>query len=238
MRISCSNEKNLDKCAFATAGSIVYYAEFSENYQVSESLGQQPAPVPRKPTFTARLRKQDDFYGEKVRISGRFVILENKRIHKSHPRFVSVWDLNLIKRVSLQKLSQQPAPATSKDTYIAYVTSLTKSDANFHDGVDCKLLEIRTSKHGNVEAGEMIIQSEYSESTEDQKLRINYKKLLPWSVEVTGDLSAEELKSYKVIFSAMDGGAAVPVTFEQMFDLPKEFEKVKSDNGGDDLLML
>lgn len=218
VRVSCVNEDKKDRCGFATAGSVVYYAEFNENYQTmdSGSEGQQPpVPTPRNPTFTARLRKKDDFYGEKVRISGRFMILENKRIHKSHARYVAVWDLDLIKRDSLTKLSQQPA-TTTKDIYVAYVTSLTGAEANFHEGIDCKLLEIRTVDYNGMKVGEMVIQRE---NGDDQKIFISYKKLLPWSVQVVGDVTGDDMKKYKLKFTGINKKTQ-EVTFEQLFDAP------------------
>lgn len=219
VRICCSNEDGRDKCAFATAGSVLYYAEFRDNYQLTNSLGQVP-DVPRKPTFTARLRKKDNFYGEKVRVAGSFVVLESKRIHKGDARYVSVWDLNMIKRDQLRQVPTK----TSKDAYVSYVTSLTKKDANFHEGIDCKLLEVRPSTHNGVRAAEMVIQAEVSESTEDEKVRVTYKKLLPWSVEVTGDLTDADMNSYKVTFTGLTDGQTADVTFAQMFDKAQEVE--------------
>lgn len=164
--ISCSRFKEVssfpDTCAFSTYGAVVYFAQIT-------------APTGDPVVKSMRLRKSGDFYGTRVSVVDRFVMLETERVTPTQDKMMMFWDVtNYTKPNSFsQQVEAQDIP-----TFTLMDMRIDERDNYF----DSKFLAatIETEEFLNYRAL-VFVQNEYADqSIDDYNVFVDQIQVTPW----------------------------------------------------------
>lgn len=199
--INCVRFKELptepDQCAFSTYGAVIYYATNT----IEEG----------KMTFrTKRLLKDGDYYGTKVSVIDRFVMLETERINSKQDKRLMIWDVT---NYDQQKSNLKQVPATP-ELPLHYLMDMRTdgrdrySDSRFLDA------QVEVSKFLNFKVF-IFVQNEYGEQgVDDYGVFVDRKELTPWILGVKElPASEDDFKKVSIKFVAANGKSqSVPLT--------------------------